>query len=147
MKKATAAPRSRSRPFSDARVAAAFDRHPATIRRMLMRLRALIFRTAKETEGVGEIEEALRWGEPSYLTTKSKSGSMIRIDSKKPGTVAMFFHCQTDLVPTFRELYPDTFAFEGNRAVVLNVKDPWPETALRHCITLALTYHLEKVRR
>lgn len=147
MKKTTATPRSRTRTFSDARVAAAFDRHPDPVRRKLMRLRALIFKTAKQTEGVGEIEEALRWGEPSYLTTKSKSGSMIRIDSKKPGTFAMFFHCQTDLVPTFRELYPDTFTFEGNRALVLNVKDTLPETALRHCITLALTYHLEKVRR
>jgi hypothetical protein len=144
--RAGAAPAARP-PFTNARIAAIFDAYPAPIRRKLMRLRALIFETAKDTEGVGELEEALRWGEPSYLTSKTKSGSMIRLDSKKPGTFALFFHCQTDLVPTFRELYPETFTFEGKRALVLDVKKKLPERELRHCITLALTYHLEKVRR
>jgi hypothetical protein len=53
----------------------------------------------------------------------------------------MFFHCQTSLVATFRELYPDSFAFQGNRALVFALADEVPEDALKHCIALALTYH------
>jgi hypothetical protein len=59
---------------------------------------------------------------------------------------ALFFHCQTDLVATFRELYPTELSFEGNRSIVLHVDDPVPEQALSHCVGLALTYHLRKRR-
>jgi hypothetical protein len=58
--------------------------------------------------------------------------------------VALFFHCQTDLVATFRELYPEELTYSGNRAVILNADDDIPEAALRHCVGLALTYHLRK---
>jgi hypothetical protein len=34
----------------------------------LLVLREVIFDTVSEIEGVGKLEEALRWGEPSYLT-------------------------------------------------------------------------------
>ena len=44
-------------------------------------LRRLIMETASETEGVGPLEETLRWGQASYLTTASGSGSMIRMSS------------------------------------------------------------------
>ena len=54
------------------------------------------------------------------------------------------FHCQTDLVETFRELYPKEFSYGGNRSILLNAQDEVPETALRHCVALALTYHLNK---
>ena len=37
-----------------------------------MFLRQLIFETAAATEVVGELEETLKWGEPSYLTPKTK---------------------------------------------------------------------------
>ena len=48
-------------------------------------------------------------GQPSYLTPETKSGSTIRIDQVKAaaGQYAVYFHCQTDLVETFRELYPE----------------------------------------
>ena len=42
-----------------------------------------ILELAASIEGVGEIEEALKWGEPSYLTSKTKSGGRIRIAWKK----------------------------------------------------------------
>ncbi|WP_199699117.1 hypothetical protein [Oleomonas cavernae] len=84
-------------------------------------------------------------GQPSYLTP-SKSGSTVRIDQVKalPGQYAMYFHCQTDLVETFRHLYPDDFSFGANRALLFDVKRAVPEVPLRHCIALALTYHLKK---
>ena len=54
---------------------------------------------------------------------------------------ALFFHCQTDLVETFRELYPTELSYGGNRSIFLNADDDIPEQALRHCVALALTYH------
>ena len=59
------------------------------------------------------------------------------------GFYAIYFHCQTDLVETFRELYPE-LRYGGNRAILLDAGDKVPEKALRHCIALALTYHVRK---
>jgi len=119
--------------------------YPAPVRPKLLALRRLVLDTAKHTAGVGALEEALKWGQPSFLTTESKSGSTVRIDQVKtePGRYAIYFHCQTDLVETFRELYPE-LRYGGNRSILLDARDPLPEAALRHCIALALTYHLRK---
>ena len=51
----------------------------------------------------------------------------------------MYFICHTDLIATFRELYPE-LNYEGNRAILLGARDKFPEDALRHCVSLALTY-------
>ncbi len=66
-------------PFQNAAAAKVFDSYPTQVRRKLMALRQLIFDTAAKTEGVGTLEETLKWGEPAYLTTQSKSGSTVRI--------------------------------------------------------------------
>ncbi len=134
--------------FGDPKVAAAFQAYPKEIRSKLMRLRRLIFETASATEGVGEIEETLKWGQPSYLTPRTKSGSTIRIGavgSDRP-RYAMYFHCRTALIATFRETYPE-FRYEGNRGIVFASDDSVDEAALRHCISLALTYHLRRASR
>jgi hypothetical protein len=135
---------------SDSRVEAVFDAYPRPVRAKLLALRRLIFDTAKTTDGVGALEETLKWGQPSYLTTETKSGSTIRIDRVKPADnqYAVYFHCQTNLVETFRELYPE-LNYGGNRSILLSAEDRLPEAALRHCVALALTYHLNirKTRR
>lgn len=130
---------------SKSSVAAAFDAYPKPVRSKLLALRKLILDTAKTTKGVGTIEEALKWGQPSYPTSQSKSGSTIRIDQVKavPGQYAVYFHCQTNLVGTFRELYPE-LTYSGNRAILLDAADRLPDAELRHCVGLALTYHLGK---
>lgn len=130
----------------DPAVDAVFDAYPKPLKAKLLALRRLIFDTAKTTEGVGALQETLKWGQPSYLTPETKSGSTIRIDQVKstPGQYAVYFHCQTNLVETFRELYPKEFSYGGNRSILLNAKDEVPEAALRHCVALALTYHLTK---
>jgi hypothetical protein len=132
--------------FSDPAVDAVFDSYPRPIKTKLLALRRLIFDTAKATKGVGRLEETLKWGQPSYLTPETKSGSTIRIDRVKStaNQYAVYFHCQTDLVGTFRELYPGELNYAGNRSIVLNAEDKIPEAALRHCLALALTYHLNK---
>ena len=85
-------------------------------------------------------------GQPSYLTPETKSGSTIRIDRVKSAAdqYAIYFHCQTDLVETFRGLYPTEFSYGGNRCMLFDASDKLPDAALRHCIALALTYHLNR---
>jgi hypothetical protein len=145
-KKSLAKPAGADRP--DPAVPALFDLYPKPLRARLLALRALILDTARKTDGVGRLEEALKWGQASYLTSDSKSGSTVRIDRVKAaeGQVAVYFHCQTNLVETFRELYPD-LSFSGNRAILLDADKRLPEAELRHCVALALTYHLQKRKR
>jgi hypothetical protein len=133
------------RKSQDAAVDATFDAYPKPVKAKLLALRRLIFDTAKSTKGVGALEEALKWGQPSYLTVESKSGSTVRIDQVKssPSQYAVYFHCQTDLVETFREIYPK-LSYSGNRAILLDAAEKLPEAELRHCVALALTYHLRK---
>ena len=76
------------------------------------------------SEGVGELEETLKWGEPSYLTTESKSGTTIRIDwkPKHPNQYAMYVNCKTTLVDTYRSLFPE-LTYEKNRAIIFGIND------------------------
>jgi hypothetical protein len=122
-----------------------FQSHPRSVRTRLYFLRNLILSTAASTKGVGLITETLKWGEPAYLTEKSRSGSTIRIGWKAtaPSRYAMYFNCQTKLVDTFRTLFPE-LTFEGNRAVLFEEHDELPVEAVTRCIELALTYHLWK---
>ena len=126
-----------------------FSSYPKPVREKLLALRQMIFDVAKKTPGVGKLDEALRWGQPSYLTVETGSGSTIRIDHIKngPDKYAMYFICTSGLIEDFRKLYKDDMKFEGNRSIVFNIGDRLPEAALRHCISLALTYHLRKKQR
>jgi hypothetical protein len=134
--------------FEDVNVRAVFDAYPPLLRAGLLGLRQLIFDTARQTEGVGALVETLKWGQPAYFPATPRIGSTIRIDALKSQEplYAIFFHCQTTLVATFRQLYADELAFEGNRAVVLSAAQKLPRATLRHCIALALTYHYRRRR-
>jgi hypothetical protein len=129
-------------------VDAVFRAYPSSLRKKLAAVRRLILDTARRTDGVGAIEETLKWGQPSFLTSQSGSGSTIRIDALKsdPERYALYFHCRTNLVSTFRNAYPEIFRYEGNRAIILRADEALPEEPLRHCIALALTYHRDKRR-
>lgn len=120
-----------------------FDRYPDTVRDKVANLRRLILEAANEIEMIKQVEETLKWGEPSYLT---KYGSTVRIDWKKktPDQYAIYFKCTSKLVPTFQELYGNLFQFEGTRAIVFKMEDEIPETELKKCISAALIYHKVK---
>ena len=124
-------------------VAEVFDNYPKHIRQKMLLLRQLVLDTASEMEDVSTLEETLKWGEPSYIT---KNGSTIRMDWKKskPDQYAMYFHCKTKLIDTFKELYRDKFKLVGNRAIVFNVSDEIPIEELKHCISISLNYHLRR---
>ncbi|EGQ9162840.1 DUF1801 domain-containing protein [Vibrio parahaemolyticus] len=119
-----------------------FDEYPDNARVRLEELRNLVFQVASELE-LGEVDETLKWGEPSYSV---KTGSPLRMDwkLKSPNSYYLFFNCQTKLIDTFRELYSDELVFQGNRAIVLTLSKPLPETVIKSCLELALTYHQRK---
>jgi len=133
------------RPFVNSEVEAKFKAYPSNVRPKLLALRELVFETAAATKGAGEVEESLKWGEPAYVTS-NKSGSAVRIDwkSKDPNHFVMYFNCQTNLVESFRSMFPNDFKFEGNRALVFSLADQVPKDSLAMCIAASLTYHLKK---
>jgi len=116
-----------------------FERYPNAQREKLLFLRQLIFEVASEI-GIDDLEETLKWGEPSYLT---KNGSTLRIAWRKsqPKKYAIFFNCKTTLIETFREVYREQFTFEGARGIAFEMDDVIPVEELKHCIELSLTYH------
>lgn len=133
------------RRFADPRVASLFKSYPPALRVRLIALRDLVLDTADKTADVGRLTETLKWGQPSYLTRETGSGTTVRIDRLKAGEgYAVYFHCRSGLVGQFRELYPDTFRYEGKRAIVFGVDERVPARELRHCLALAFTHHSRK---
>jgi len=114
-------------------IQAAMDAVPTAQREILMALRRMILETA-----TGDIEETLKWGQPSYRATGSNKGTPIRIGLNKSGSTALFTHCQTSVISDFRALFPDEFSYEGNRALI--VEDTSKSALLRSFIKSALTY-------
>ncbi|WP_248304965.1 DUF1801 domain-containing protein [Devosia sp. FKR38] len=129
-------------PIAEA-VAPAFAAMSAPVRSHLLRIRELIFAVAATTPGVGMLTETLKWGEPAYLTAVSGSGSTIRLGMAKgqADTAAVLFNCRTSLVESFRAQFPDAFAYQGNRAILIPTTASVPESALAMCLAMALTYH------
>ena len=123
----------------DRNINSVFNNYPLPARKKLLQVRADIFAVAAEYE-VGDIEETLKWGEPSYLAVK---GSAVRMawKSKNPESYGIYFNCQTSLVETIKEVYGDLFKYDGNRALVFKIEDSAPEQELKHCLSLALRYH------
>lgn len=125
----------------DPRVRAVFDAYPAAVREALDDLRRLILEAAHAADV--ELVETLKWGQPAYLPAQPRVGTTVRIDAVKgsPDRYALYVNCKTTLLDSYRLLYPDDFAFEGQRALVFSTAEPPPDEALRHCVALALTYH------
>lgn len=125
-------------------VADAFDGYPKPVQGELLALRDLIFETAAKTEGAGDVVETLKWGQPSYLTVKPKSGTTIRLGTDAGGRAALFCHCQTTLISEFRDQFEDEFDFEKNRGLILKNGVAGKEDTLAWCIGRALMYHRRK---
>lgn len=127
---------------TDPKVDEIFANYPIYVRDKMDFLRSLVIETAEE-EGIDELEETLKWGEPSFVT---KNGSTLRMDWKErsPGRYAMYFQCSSRLVETFRMVFNHTFQYEGKRAIVFQLDQKIPELELKECIKATLTYHKVK---
>ncbi|MEL6689779.1 MAG: DUF1801 domain-containing protein [Pseudomonadota bacterium] len=130
-----------TQPFEDPNVERAFQAFPDDVRGGLLAIRDLIFEVAQRTEGVGALQETLKWGQPAYLTPETKSGSTLRLGLPKTGGFAVYAHCQTTIISDFQALFPDDFSYEGNRAVHFSSPEELPLDRLALLIQSALTYH------
>ena len=124
-------------------VDAVLEAYPETVRPKMEALRTLVVETAEAMGSVAELEETLKWGEPSYI---AKKGSTLRMDwkPKAPNQYALYFSCSTQLVPTFRTIFKNVLTFEGNRAIVLQLDEDIPVEILKICIATTLQYHSVK---
>ncbi|MFT6659603.1 DUF1801 domain-containing protein [Maritalea sp.] len=113
-------------------------------RDVLCQLRALIHQVGANTAGCGQIVEALKWNQISFLTQKPKSGTTIRFDKNSSGTISLYVNCNTSLIERFRHHYPKDFTYIGTREVVLPADLSVVKTELAHMIAMALTYHQNK---
>lgn len=131
--------------FADAKVAAVFDRFAPAQREALLALRALVL-AAADNPAVGALEESLKWGEPAYRPIRPRTGTTVRlgVSPKSPGACAIFVNCKTTLLAAYRDLYPESFGFEGERALILDPAQPLPAQAVAHCVDLAFTYHARR---
>ena len=125
--------------ISNPDVKAVFLSYPESVREKMLNLRRLVLEVAEDL-GLSDLEEALKWGEPSFL---AKKGSTIRMDwkPKDPGQYAMYFKCTSKLVPTFRLVFDEFFNFEGDRAIVFKLDQAIPVFELKQCTKAALRYH------
>ena len=117
-----------------------YELYPKEAQKRLLRIRQMIFDIVKRNGEVSDVEETLKWGEPAY---RAKSGSTIRLAWKAstPNNYAVYFICSTKLVETFKEIYPDIFTYDANRAIIFSLDETIPTDALEHCLLLSLTYH------
>lgn len=129
-------------------VNSAFGALPAPIGMRLLQVRDLIFATAAADDAIGRLTETLKRGEPAYLTDETGSGSTIRLGRlKNSDQPAILFNCKTTLVDTFRERFPDAFEYRQTRALLLPVAGKLPRRELSVCLSLALTYHLDRRKK
>lgn len=114
--------------------------YPPEAKEKLDTIRKLILETASEIEGIEDIHESLKWGEPSYLV---KKGTPIRIawSSKRPDQIGFYVNCQTTLINQFRMTFGELFEYEKTRAILFEIGEAIPETELKACIRMALVYH------
>lgn len=128
---------------TDQKVEDTFNAYPECVKSHMLELRKLVIEAAEEMPEINQLEETLKWGEPSFLT---KHGSTVRMDwkSKAPHQYAIYFKCTSRLVETFKVVFKETFKYEGTRAIVFQMEDVVPKNELKKCIKAALYYHKVK---
>ena len=91
----------------------------------------------------GGLVETTKWGQVSFLPARARIGTTVRVDQHDEQHVALYVHCQTNLVDTFRAMFPE-LSYSGNRAVLFEISKPLPENEIKVCVEAALLYHLNK---
>jgi hypothetical protein len=129
------------------KVRAAFDAAPSDARQGMLVLRAMILAQAALLPQIGRIEEALRWGQPAYLTPDTGAGCSLRIGPVRDGGFGLFVHCRTTLIEEFRAGPGGACRTEGTRAVLFRSAADIAEGPVTMLIAGALTWHLPASKR
>lgn len=111
---------------------------------LIQSVREMVHKVAGSTQGCGQIVEALKWGQISFLTEKPKSGTTLRIDKNATGTLSLYVNCNSNMIAEASAHYPNMFAYVGAREIVLPNDLSAVSEPLEHIIAMALTYHKNK---
>lgn len=118
--------------------------YPHIVSQKLRAVQALVCAISTEAQGVGTIEESLKWGQISFATARPKSGTPIRIDGDaEASTYSIYVPCSTSLIEDFRSVHPDMFDYHGRREIRLDLNKPLPDPELTLFLTAALRYYLD----
>ena len=118
------------------------DQYEPPVRDGVLALRGLIYRVAGDLVSIGPLQEALRWGQPAYLTPATGAGSTLRLGPHRDAVFAIYAHCQTTIIASYAQAFPGWDRIDGNRAVLFDSPDQIEPERLTHLIRHALTYHL-----
>ena len=131
--------------FQTTKVSQVFNNCPPQIKVSLLTIRQWIYEVADNSDEIGQVEECLKWGEPSYVTDSPKSGTTIRLSKLKSSEheYGLFVHCQTTLIEEFRVAYPD-LRYDKNRGILFDSREPIQTDVIKQFIYLAMTYHTRK---
>ncbi|MBM9548127.1 DUF1801 domain-containing protein [Leptospira sp. 201903074] len=108
-----------------------------------MEIRNWIYEISQSNDQIGEIEECIKWGQPSFLTPKTKSGSTIRIGKVNDSEYALYFNCKTSIAQEIAIEFPE-LKCDGKRALYLEANQKLSKTKLIVCLKKALLYHKRK---
>ena len=125
-------------------VEAKYKSYPPMVKKEMLALRKIILEIANKDKDIDFTEEALKWGEPSFMTKSSGSTLRINWQEKFPESISVFVNCQTKLISMFKELYPSDFEYVGSRELRLPLKGKYSKFKLKKCFELALKYNLVK---
>ncbi|XDD54156.1 hypothetical protein AB3N62_17070 [Leptospira sp. WS4.C2] len=109
----------------------------------VMEIRNWIYEISQSNDQIGEIEECLKWGQPSFLTPKTKSGSTIRIGKVNDSEYALYFNCKTTIAQEIAIEFPE-LKCDGKRALYFAIDQKLSKTKVIVCLKKALLYHKRK---
>ena len=113
------------------------------IEQKLAQLAKLIHSVGKTLPEIGELVETTKWDQQSFLPARPRIGTTVRIGQASDDEVAIYVHCQTTLVDTYRSLFPE-LNYQGNRAILFNAAQKLPSQEIKICVEAALLYHYNK---
>lgn len=113
---------------------------PASHRPRLEEMRGAILAAAAALDI--PVTETTKWGQPAFVPPR-RVGTTLRLGTQG-AHCALFVHCQTALVDQWRERFPQSFSYEGNRAALLPTGGEFDRDAFHHLAVSALTYHRAK---
>lgn len=134
-------------PAMPAEVQTVFDACTAPVRQGLVTLRGLVFAQADRMPQIGPVTEALRWGEPAFLTLQTGAACSLRIGPVRRGGFGLFVHCKSGLIPAFQAGLGSGLRFDGTRAVLFETAAAINAAQISLLIEGALGFHLAKKRR
>lgn len=128
-------------------VQAVYDGCTSPVRQGLAQLRHLVFAQAERMPHIGPLTEALRWGEPAFLTPQTGAACSLRIGPVRAGGFGLFVHCKSGLIEGFRAGPGAGLRFSGTRAVLFDSVADIDPAQISLLIGQALGFHLAKKLR